>query len=128
MKPGPLLLMLGAIAAVVSCQGLREAKPGRETLSGQETRLPATTSRVLNVSASRLPDLVGSDYSDYRSLFDPEGQVPGVSSWGLTNLDVSAYTNLLALRCARNQLTCLDVSRNSGLDYLNCWCPFGSCV
>jgi hypothetical protein len=46
---------------------------------------------------------------------------PRVTSWGLTNIDLSRTPELLFLSCTRNkELTHLDVSKNTKLTELNC--------
>ena len=89
MKAGKLLLMLGAVVLVTSCQSLKQAK---QPITEHKISLPSTTSEVVNVS-----DL------------------------GLTNLDVSCYTNLLGLYCGGNHLKHLDVSACTNIQDLQCW-------
>ena len=68
----------------------------------------------LNVSNWNIKSLKGIEYfRELRNLFCYTNQ--------LTSLDVSKNTVLEDLRCDRNQLTSLDVSKNTALTYLACY-------
>nr|WP_315252374.1 LamG-like jellyroll fold domain-containing protein [uncultured Flavobacterium sp.] len=67
----------------------------------------------LDVSNSNIADLTGiQGFLSITNLFCGSNQ--------LTNLDVSKNTNLKQLSCGSNQLTNLDISKNIELTYLSC--------
>jgi len=68
---------------------------------------------MLDVSHSRISNLNGIEHFTALTLLDCDNNQ-------LTALDVSKNTALKYLSCSNNQLTALDVSKNTALTYLSC--------
>ena len=77
-----------------------------------EAELQSVT--TINVSSKRIADLTGIGY--FKHL-----QVLNCHYNQLTELDISRNTALVRVACSSNKLTALDVSQNTKLTYLNCY-------
>ena len=83
-------------------------------IDGQVLTSNIDTITVLNVNRISILDLTGiEDFIALKKLVCIGNQ--------LTRLDVSKNTALTVLSCWHNQLTSLDVSQNTALTVLNCW-------
>ncbi|MDR6844970.1 Leucine-rich repeat (LRR) protein [Flavobacterium granuli] len=83
-------------------------------LNGKVDRSRINTLTSLDVSEKEIKSLKGiEDFADLTTL--------NCSSNQLSVLDISKNTALETLHCSYNQLTTLDVSKNTGLMILNCF-------
>ena len=86
---------------------------GRLTLSDAEAWNNSTSSKIFDIGNKKINSLKGIEYfTALKELNCYYNQ--------LTTLDLSKNTALSVLRCSNNLLTALDVSNNTALEHLSC--------